>query len=64
MIRLVANPEREDRGSDAIPVHPITTVSAKLQDWLIREAEETLENNIREPKWENGNIFFDNYLID
>ena len=31
------------------PVHPITAGSAKLPDWLIRETEETLENNIRSP---------------
>ena len=35
--------------SNATPVHPNTAGSAKLQDWLIREAEETLENNIRGP---------------
>ena len=35
-----------DRGSNAIPVYPI---SAKLPECLIREAEETLENNIRGP---------------
>ena len=36
-----------DRESNAIPVHSITAGSAKLSDWLIREGEETLENNIR-----------------
>ena len=41
---------RVDRESNAIPVHPITAGSAKLPDWLIREAEETLENNIRGPQ--------------
>ena len=38
---------RVDRGSNAIPEHPITAGSAKLPDLLIREAEETMENNIR-----------------
>ena len=38
---------RVDRGSNAIPAHQTTAGSAKLPDWLIREAEETLENNIR-----------------
>ena len=42
-------PVRVDRGSNAIPVHPITAGSAELPDWLIREAEETLEINIRSP---------------
>ena len=42
-------PVRVDRGSNAIPVHPIIAGSAKLPDWLSREAEETLENNIRGP---------------
>ena len=32
-----------------IPSHPITTGSVKLPDWLIWEAEETLENNTRGP---------------
>ena len=41
--------ESVDRGSNAIPVHPITAGSAKLPNWLIREAEETLQNNIRGP---------------
>ena len=36
-------------GNNAIFVHPITAGSAKLPGWLIREAEETLENNIRGP---------------
>ena len=40
---------RVDYESNATPVHPITAGSAKLPDWLIREAEETLENNIRGP---------------
>ena len=43
-------PVRVDRGSNAIPVHPITAGSGKLPNWLIREAEETLENNIRTHK--------------
>ena len=42
-------PVRVNRGSNAIPVYQITAGSAKLPDWLIREAEETLENNIRGP---------------
>ena len=33
-----------------IPVHPITAGSAKLQYWLIRKAEETLENNLSSPQ--------------
>ena len=37
-------------GSNAITVHPITAGSAKLRDWLIMEAEETLENNIKGPQ--------------
>ena len=39
------------------PVHPITAGSAKLPVWLIKEAEETLENNRRgrlERQWETG----------
>ena len=40
---------RVDRESNAIPAHLITPGSAKLKDWLTREAEETLENNIRGP---------------
>ena len=40
---------RVDRESNAIPVHPINAGSAKLPDWLNREAEETLENKIRGP---------------
>ena len=28
---------RVDRGSNAIPVHPITAGSVKLPDWLIKE---------------------------
>ena len=43
-------PVRVDRGSYAIPVHPITAASAKLPDSLIMEAEETLENNIKGPQ--------------
>ena len=39
--------------SNTIPVHPITAGSEKLQDLLIREAEETLENNIRARKKSN-----------
>ena len=38
-----------DHGSNAIHVNPITASSVKLPDWLIRQAEETLENNIRGP---------------
>ena len=38
---------RVDCESNAIPVHPITAGLAKMPDWLIMEAEETLENNIR-----------------
>ena len=41
---------RVDCESNAIPVHLITAGSAKLPDWLIRETEETLENNIRGPQ--------------
>ena len=41
---------RVDCESNTIPVHPITAGSAKLPDWLIREAEEFLENNIRGPQ--------------
>ena len=39
-----------DRESNAISVHPIIAGSTKLPDWLIREAKETLENNIRAPQ--------------
>ena len=38
-----------DHGRYATPVHPITAGSAKLPDWLIKEAEETSGNNIRDP---------------
>ena len=38
-----------DRESNAIPVHPITAGSVKLPDWLVREAEESLEYNVRGP---------------
>ena len=38
-----------DRRSDAICVHLITACSEKLPDWLIREPEESFENNIRGP---------------
>ena len=41
--------ESVNRESNAIPVHPIIAGSEKLPDWLIREAEEILENNIRGP---------------
>ena len=41
---------RVDRESNAIPVHPITAGGAKLPDWLIREVEETSENNRRGPQ--------------
>ena len=40
-------PLRVDSESNAILVHPITACSAKLPDWLISEAEETLKNIIR-----------------
>ena len=42
-------PVRVDSEINAFPVHSITAGSAKLPDWLITEAEETLENNIRGP---------------
>ena len=35
-----------------ITAHHITAGSGKLPDWLIREAEETLENNIMGPPHE------------
>ena len=38
-----------DCESNAILVRLITAGSVKLLDWLIREAEETVENNIRGP---------------
>ena len=41
---------RVDRGSNAIPIHPIIASSAQLPDWLVMEAEETLENKIRGPQ--------------
>ena len=47
----------KDCESNATPVHLITVGSAKPPDWLIREAEETSENNIRSPQerqWETG----------
>ena len=44
---FLAHESRVDCGSNAIPVHHITAISAKLHNWLIREAEETFENNIR-----------------
>ena len=53
-------PVRVDRGSNEIPVHSIIAGSAKLSDWLIREAEETLENNImgpQESQWDTGNPY-------
>ena len=49
-VSIVAHESRVDRESNPVPVHPITTGSAKLPDWLIKEAEETLENNIRDPQ--------------
>ena len=41
---------RVDCESNATPMHPIAASSAKLPDWLIWEAEKTLENNIRGPQ--------------
>ena len=49
-VSIVALESRVDRGSNAIPVHPITSGSLKLPVWFIREAEETLENKIRGPQ--------------
>ena len=48
-VSIVAYQSRVYRESNAIPVHPNTAGSAKLSEWLIREAEENLENNIRGP---------------
>ena len=49
-VSIVAHESRVDGGSNAIPVHLITAGSAKPPDWLIKEAEETIENNIRGPQ--------------
>ena len=46
-VSIVAHESRVDRRGNAIPVHPITGNSAKLPDWLIREAEEPMKNNIK-----------------
>ena len=46
----VAHESKADSVSNAIPVHPITAGSAKLSDWLIREAEKTYEKNLRGPQ--------------
>ena len=45
---IVAPRVTVDRGSNEIPVHPITAGCAKLPDWLIMDVEEALEN-IRSP---------------
>ena len=47
---IVACEFKVDCESNVTPVHPITAGNAKLSDWLIREAEETLKNNIRGPQ--------------
>ena len=47
IMSIVACELRVECESNAIPVHPITAGSAKLPDWVIREAEETFESNIR-----------------
>ena len=41
-VSIVAH-ESVDRESNAITVHPITAVCAKLPDWLVRKGEETLQ---------------------
>ena len=47
-VSIVAH-QSEYRGRNAIPVHPINAGSAKLPDLLIKETEQTLENNTRGP---------------
>ena len=43
-VSIVAH-QSADQENNAIPLHLITAGSAKLPDWLIKEAEETLKNN-------------------